>query len=263
LTLVENCKLTQDDLRVLYLFNLLCDEKKNSNNNNEPITTTLSAAPISAKNISDDKLLGVNNEKNRCDSFPFGKWINSWLQSTKRNSDFRNCLGPIFTMYSRALEKLPKTKITGGARSVLVKNNPLVFKTTIQHHRTRLKPGRIVCFWGFAPFLREDDDALLSKEFLGDWLEDEAIIYSCGNLSAVDVSPFTLAGSYAEKQRKRELLPLCPSVFQVLNVEIVEKKVNVTLRHLESQTEHFSYNKVILLKKKNKKNKQTNVDGKK
>ena len=57
-------------------------------------------------------------------------------------------------------------------------------------------------------------------------LDDDAIIFSCGSLEGVDMEPF--APDYMSSEK--ELLPLCPAMFEVQNAVMIGAKLSVSLK---------------------------------
>jgi hypothetical protein len=163
--------------------------------------------------------------------YPFYRWLNGWLQCNRRDASAVNSVGPIFTLLYRAMEKLPKVA-SKAARAVIVRNIPAL-RATFDGYRQRLAAGMPLSFWSFASF-STDDDVVNEEAFIGKANED-AIVFMCAEVQGVDMEPFKPQGMPSEK----EILPLCPAVFEVVVASKVGSKLTVALKQLAHG--EFSY----------------------
>jgi hypothetical protein len=183
--LIANNKLTDDDIRVLFMYKIE-------------------------------------------DPYPVYRWLNGWLMTNRRDKENKDKVGPIFTLLYRAMAKLPLVTSTCAAvRAVVVRDIPAL-KNTFENFATRLASGSKISFWGFASF-STDDKVCDNPCFLGE-PNEPAIRYRCGELTGVEMDPFTPEGMDTE----RELLPLCPCVFEVNDASIMlGTKLTVSVKQLD------------------------------
>ena len=163
--------------------------------------------------------------------FPVYKWLNALLTSSRRGIDSLSSVGPFFTLLYRAQEKLPVAQCRA-ARAVVVKNIPAL-KSTFDHYTSRLAPGMELNFWGFSSF-STDDAVINSKAFMGA-TDEEAIVYSCPEVSGVDMEPFRPPSMAAEA----EILPLPPSMFKVIVATMVGKKLTVVISQVSNTDDAY------------------------
>ena len=132
--------------------------------------------------------------------YPLYKWLNAWLMADRRDADVTRALGPFFVLLYRALEKLEPVTIKA-TRGVRVEGVPALAET-FRDSDTRCAPGKELNFWGFASFSTKDNIAG-SPTFFGA-SGAAGIVYTCGNLTAVDVAPLS------HEPVEAEVVPLPP-----------------------------------------------------
>jgi hypothetical protein len=159
--------------------------------------------------------------------FPLYRWLNAQLVSDRRDPESVAKVGPLFTLLFRAIEKLPRV-VHDASRAILVRGIP-VLSGVFNEYKEQLPSGKQLCFWGFSSFTT-DDSVMNNKAFVGGE-KDEAIVYSCSNLSGSDMEPFKPEGL----QRECELLPLAPALFTVLGTVKVGAKLVVSLQQLPNE----------------------------
>eukprot|EP00994_Dinema_validum_P006945 NODE_542_length_1587_cov_5.625488_g393_i0.p1 GENE.NODE_542_length_1587_cov_5.625488_g393_i0~~NODE_542_length_1587_cov_5.625488_g393_i0.p1 ORF type:complete len:240 (+),score=64.23 NODE_542_length_1587_cov_5.625488_g393_i0:729-1448(+) len=153
--------------------------------------------------------------------YPFYRWLNAWLGSSRRDPTVVEAVGPAFTLLYHALEKLP-TVTTRAARAAVVHQIPAL-RRSFDTYTQRFQPGKRVAFWAFSSF-STSDTVMNSPQFLGQPTAD-AFVYQCGALTGVDMEPFKPDGMPSEE----ELLPLAPAVFVVNSASKVGNKVVIAI----------------------------------
>jgi hypothetical protein len=87
--------------------------------------------------------------------YPLYRWLNGWLQCNRRSAAVLDKVGPFFTLFYRAQEKLPlETK--RAARAVIVSDIPAL-RSTFDTYQTRLAPGKPLNFWSISSFSTNDE----------------------------------------------------------------------------------------------------------
>jgi hypothetical protein len=186
---------------------------------------------IARCHLTDDDIIMLVAVKME-DPFPVYKWLNGFLRTSRGDADVVDSVGPAFTMLYRALEKLPLVTVNA-SRGAVVKDSPAL-KSTYDNYEIRLTPGSKLNFWGTSSFTTSSK-VLASKSFIGGHGE-EAIVYTCGQLTGVDMEPFAPPGLKAEA----EILPLPPALFTVTAVMKLDHRVVVTLQQRED-AKQFAY----------------------
>jgi hypothetical protein len=118
--------------------------------------------------------------------YPVYRWMNGFLYSNRRDLDVVNCVGPAFTMLHRAMLKLPQVKVNANRGAVV--NGVPSLKSIYDGYEERLPPKSKLSFWGTSSFTTSSK-VLSSQYFIGGH-GVEAIVYSCEQLTGVDMEPF-------------------------------------------------------------------------
>jgi hypothetical protein len=163
--------------------------------------------------------------------YPVSRWMNGFLYSNCRDLDVVNCVGPAFTMLHRAMLKLPQVKVNANRGAVV--NGVPSLKSIYDGYEERLPPKSKLSFWGTSSFTTSSK-VLSSQYFIGGH-GVEAIVYSCGQLTGVDMEPFCPPGMASEC----EVLPLCPAMFEVTGTVKIDKRVIISLAQVNSSD--FAY----------------------
>jgi Cys-rich protein (TIGR01571 family) len=162
--------------------------------------------------------------------YPVYKWLNAWLTQQRRDNKIAQTAGPIFTRIYRAMEKLPKVTLAA-SRAVIVGEIPAL-RATFDNYKTRCAPGKSMSFWGFSSFSLQNSPG--SSYFAGA-PDQEAIIYTCDELQGVSMEEWKPDGMANES----EILPMCPSVFEIVSAQKVGAKLIIKMKQLDH--EEFSY----------------------
>jgi hypothetical protein len=124
------------------------------------------------------------------------------------------------------MEKLPQVTVSA-SRGAVVHGIPTL-KSTYDGYKERLPPKSKLNFWGTSSFTTSD--IVLSNQYFIGGQGVEAIVYSCGQLTGVDMEPFCPPGMDSEC----EVLPLCPAIFEVTAAVKIDKRVIIALAQLDS-----------------------------
>jgi hypothetical protein len=152
--------------------------------------------------------------------FPLGKWLNAWLLSNRRDDQFAKHVGPFFALLYRAMEKLPRSRVSATC-SLSLKQNPEL-RDIYENYSNKCAKGAPLSLGGIASFSVRDDDS-----GRGGRSDEAAVVYACGSLEGVNLSPFSLSPA-----KDGEVVPLPPAQFVVQSAVMLGQKLIVGVEHV-------------------------------